>query len=144
MTVENEWHGFDRAWHMRIHPTINNNDCLMCQVEMMETHLAAASNGNAALLNANKKLSSELSELKRIPHCEYKTHKEANKIIAELRADNARLTKEIAISEANRVLMSSRNTEIANRLANEQVVNEALITELELRNQERKKEGKKQ
>ena len=36
MTVENEWHGFDRVWHKHIHPNLDDQTCLMCQVEMMD------------------------------------------------------------------------------------------------------------
>jgi hypothetical protein len=42
IVVENEWHGFDRKWHENIHPTLNYQQCLMCQIEMVEAKLAAA------------------------------------------------------------------------------------------------------
>jgi len=39
MTVENEWHGFDRARHDRIHPNHDDRDCLMCVIEGMGTEI---------------------------------------------------------------------------------------------------------
>lgn len=33
--VENEWHGFDRVWHDRIHPKHDQQCCLMCEIERM-------------------------------------------------------------------------------------------------------------
>ena len=41
-----------------------------------------------------ERLTREVAELKRVPHCEYKTHREANTIIAGLRAQLAALALE--------------------------------------------------
>ena len=39
MTVENEWHGFDRKRHDRIHPKLDDRTCLMCEIERLDAEL---------------------------------------------------------------------------------------------------------